>query len=75
MNQRKDIPGRYALFSSFKTWEMGRGATFYDQQAFADSQLERALDLRNSGFPIPALGIREMIKYYFFKSFRPFWIK
>ena len=54
---------------------MGKGATFYDQEAFADSQLERSLDLRNSGFPVAGLGVAERIKYYFFRSFLPFWVK
>jgi len=54
---------------------MGEKATFYDQNAFADSQLERALYLRNCGLPIAGIGLRERIKYYFFQNFRPFWIK
>ena len=54
---------------------MGKRSTFYDQGAFADSLLERTLDLRNSGFPVAGLGVRERIQYYFFHSFVPFWVK
>jgi len=75
MNQYNDPPGRYLFFPSIKSGEVGKGVSFYDREAFADSQLERALDLRNSGFPIAGLGVRERIKYYFFRSFLPFWIK
>jgi hypothetical protein len=75
MNQRKHTPGRYALFSYLKGCETDKDATFCDQEAFADSQLERALDLRNCGLPIAGLGLRQRIKYYFFQNFRPFWVK
>jgi len=75
MNHRKHTPGRYALFSFAKRSEMGEKATFYDQNAFAGSQLERALDLRNCGLPIAGIGLRKRIKYYFFQNFRTFWIK
>jgi len=75
MNQRKYTPGRYALFSCLKSCRMDKEGTFCDQEAFADSQSERALDLRNSGLPIAGLGLRERIKYSFFQNFRPFWVK
>jgi len=75
MNQHKGTPGRYALFSFVKIRKMGEEATFYDQESFADSQLERALDLRNCGFPTVGLGLRERIKHYFFENFRPFWVR
>jgi hypothetical protein len=73
MNQRRNTPGRYILFSALNdNW---KGGTFYDQEAFADSQLERALDLRYRGFPVAEPGFRGKIKYYFFHSFLPFWVK
>lgn len=75
MSQPKHTSGRYDLFSFAKRSGMGEKATFYDQNAFADSQLERALYLRNCGLPIAGIGLRERIKYYFFQNFRPFWIK
>ena len=75
MNQLKGTLGRYALFSFVKRRKMGEVATFYDQEAFADSQLERALDLRNCGFPTAGPGFRERIKHYFFGNFRPFWVR
>lgn len=75
MNQRKETPGRYALIPSAYSSSRGKTATFYDQDTFADSQSERALDLRNSGFPIAGLGVRERIQDYFFRTFRPFWTK
>jgi len=75
MNQHKGTPGRYALFSFVKERKMGEEATFYDQEAFADSQLERALDLRNCGFPTAGHGLRDRIKYYFLKNFLPFWVR
>jgi len=75
MNEDKNTPGRYVLFPSVKKWEMAKEAGFYDQKAFAASQLERALDLRNCGLPVVGLGIHERIKYHFFHNFRPFWVR
>jgi len=76
MHKDKNTPGEYALFlSDSKKWEMDEKASFYDQDAFAISQLERALDLRNCGLPIAGMGLQERIKYYFFQNFRPFWVK
>jgi hypothetical protein len=75
MNHRKHTPGQYAFFPSVKTPEMGKADSFYDKEAFAGSQLERSLDLRNSGIPIDEPETRERIKHNFFKSFLNFWIK
>jgi len=75
MTQRKHTPGRYAPFLSAKMRKIDEKASFYDQEAFANSQLERALDLSNCGFPVAGLGFRDRIKYYFFHNFRPFWVK
>ena len=75
MNQHRHTPGRYALFSYLKSREMDKDATFCDPEALADSQLERAFDLRNCGLPIAGLGLQERIKYSFLQNFLPFWIK
>jgi hypothetical protein len=75
MNQRKHTPGRYAFFPSVQTPEMSKADTFYDKEAFAFSQLERSLDLRNSGIPVEGPETQERIKHNFFKSFLNFWIK
>jgi len=76
MHKDKNIPGQYALFlSGSKKCDSAGKASFYDQDTFATGQLERALDLRNCGFPIAGLGLQERIKYHFFQNFRPFWVK
>jgi len=75
MSQREHAPGQCVLFSSFRGEEAGKEPSFCDQEAIADSQLERAMDLRNCGFPIAGIGLRERIKYYFLKNFVPFWVK
>jgi hypothetical protein len=76
MNEDKYTRGRYALFLSCKgKWETGGEASFYDQQRFADSQSERALDSRHCGLPIEGLGPQAMIKHYFLQNFRPIWVK
>ena len=75
MKQRNDLPGRYYCISVLNNWDMGEDGRFHDQEAFAASQLERALDLRNSGFPVLGMSVSERIKYYFFRTFLPFWVK
>jgi hypothetical protein len=76
MHKDKNTPGEYALFlADSKKREMDEKASFYDQDTFAISQLERALDLRNCGLPIAGMGLQERVKYYFFRNFRPFWVK
>jgi hypothetical protein len=75
MEQHHHTPGRHFFISFSNNWDMGEGARFHDQEAFAASQLERALDLRNSGFPVSGLDVRERIKYYFLRTFFPIWAK
>jgi hypothetical protein len=71
----KHTPGRYAFFSSAKGRETGKEATFYNKEAFAGSQFERALDPGSCGIAIAGPGSRERIRYYFFQNFLPFWFK
>lgn len=75
MEQRDHTQGRFFVISFSNNWNMGEGARFHDQEAFAASQLERALDLRNSEFPVSGLNVRERIRYFFLRTFLPFWVK